>query len=393
MKMMQDFCDRTDRDFPVPVKEQPSPPRSPSGGTYTVFDLERFLAKHNITGEPSSYEGGVKYRLDACVFDSSHVNGEAAVFQEPNGKLKFHCFHDSCADYHWEDVREKLEPGYKALRDARRDNVVPMSSASAVALANGKVQSPASDFMLAHTFANMQVDELPQLVEGLIPAGGTVAIVAKPKCGKSTFALNLGFAVARGGPILDRATRQGPVLYVALEGSESEWRRLLRAMGVAPEDEFFFYHGRRPEDVGPWLREAVAKYRPVLIIFDTLQRLVRVKDMSDYAALSNGTDELIELARTSQATLAYLHHGGKSEKADPVDSPLGSTAIAGSVDTLIYMKRGTAHRTIQTVQRSGEDMPETVLEMDPRTFLVTASGYATGGKPQGPTRDEPLEAL
>ena len=61
------------------------------------------------------------------------------------------------------------------------------------------------------------------------------------------------------------------------------------------------------------------------------------------------------------------HHSGKGQKTDPIDAPLGSTAIGGAVCTLIVLKRGDNYRTIQTVQRVPTDLPETVLLFDAET--------------------------
>jgi len=52
-----------------------------------------------------------------------------------------------------------------------------------------------------------------------MPAGGLVAIVAKPKVGKTTMAEDLSVAVARGDDWLGRPTEQGAVLYLALRPS------------------------------------------------------------------------------------------------------------------------------------------------------------------------------
>ena len=220
-------------------------------------------------------------------------------------------------------------------------------------------------------------EQIEYLLEGCVAQGGTGIIVGKPKGGKTTFAANLGLAVSRGEDFLGMRTRQGPVLYVALEGPRPEWKRLFRAMGITQEDDLHIFIGRAPQDALLWLRNAVRCYRPVLIIVDTLQRFTRVKDVSDYAQLSNATDPLIELARDSGAALVYVHHAGKGEKADPVDSPLGSTAIAGSVDTVMLIKRSPEHRTIATRQRYGDDLPETILVMDPATRRISLGGSKT----------------
>jgi hypothetical protein len=59
-----------------------------------------------------------------------------------------------------------------------------------------------------------------------------------------------------------------------------------------------------------------------------------------------------------------LHHAPKHESAFAGDAPLGSTAIAGTVDTVLLVRRRDQYRTLTTVQRCGEDLPETVVTLD-----------------------------
>src|SRR5205085_11794203 len=56
------------------------------------------------------------------------------------------------------------------------------------------------------------------------------------------------------------------------------------------------------------------------------------------------------------------------------DALLGSTCFFGAVDTLLTMKRRDRARTIETVQRYGEDMPEMVVHLDAETGIVTTGG-------------------
>jgi hypothetical protein len=43
-----------------------------------------------------------------CPFNPQHEGRDAAILQSPNGKLAFHCFHDSCHDKGWRDVRRQI---------------------------------------------------------------------------------------------------------------------------------------------------------------------------------------------------------------------------------------------------------------------------------------------
>lgn len=76
----------------------------------THFDLDEWLDEHGLKYRKSSYSGGVKYILDECPFDSNHKGKDACIFRATSGAIGFHCFHNSCADKTWRDVRLKYEP-------------------------------------------------------------------------------------------------------------------------------------------------------------------------------------------------------------------------------------------------------------------------------------------
>ncbi|WP_346961084.1 AAA family ATPase [Faecalicatena contorta] len=74
------------------------------------FDLEEWLSKYGLRYRKSNYSDGVKYILDCCPFDSNHKGKDACIFQSRSGAIGFHCFHNSCADKTWKDVRMLYEP-------------------------------------------------------------------------------------------------------------------------------------------------------------------------------------------------------------------------------------------------------------------------------------------
>ena len=37
-----------------------------------------------------------------------HNHGEVAVFENDDGSTAYHCFHDSCQQYHWRDFVTKI---------------------------------------------------------------------------------------------------------------------------------------------------------------------------------------------------------------------------------------------------------------------------------------------
>ena len=113
------------------------------------------------------------------------------------------------------------------------------------------------------------------------------------------------------------------------------------------------------------LCDLVRQRRPVLVVIDPLFRFVHIRDEKAYAETYAALGPLIDLAREVGTHVVLTRHAGKSVKSDAIDSPLGSTAISGAVCTLVVLKRNeSAARTIQTVQRIGQDIPETILQLD-----------------------------
>lgn len=211
------------------------------------------------------------------------------------------------------------------------------------------------------------------LVDGLLPTGGFSVLVAKPKVGKSTKARTLALHVAKGEPFLNRAVVKGVVIYLALEEKRSEVKKHFQDMGATGNEEIHIYTGGTPVDAIKQIREATERLKPVLVIIDPLFRLTKVKDGNDYIQVTNALDPLLRLSRDTGTHVLCVHHSPKGER-NAEDCILGSQAIFGSVDTLLIMKRHESYRTIQTIQRYGQDMEETILNFDRETRLVTIGG-------------------
>ncbi len=208
--------------------------------------------------------------------------------------------------------------------------------------------------------------------ERTLPAGGISICAAKPKVGKSTFVRNLVVAILRGTPFFGRAITPGAVVYLCLEEKRAEIAGHFRRMG-ASGGNLYIHTGRAPDDALAALTVAIAEYRPVLAVIDPLSRFVRLNDANAYAEVARAMEPIIDLARTSGCHIVCVHHAGKGERTGG-DALLGSTALFGAVDTLLMMKRRDQVRTIETIQRYGEDMEETVVYLDSETGIVTQGG-------------------
>jgi len=236
-------------------------------------------------------------------------------------------------------------------------------------------------------------ESVAYLVEGMLPSGGVSLWGAKPKVGKSVAVRNLAMCVARGEPFLERACHRGAVVVLALEEKRAEVANHFRNMGGT--NELIHVHvgaapGSSKEGMAA-LANAIALYQPVLVIADPVLKLVRVRDSSDYAELTRELEPVIELARRTGCHIAVTHHLGKMTR-EGGDDVLGSTAIFGAVDTLVLFRRRKDNlRVLQTIQRYGPDLGETVVPMDELGRITL--GSAVSELKQAEAREKVREVL
>ena len=219
----------------------------------------------------------------------------------------------------------------------------------------------------------VEPEELHSYVwEDVLISGGISICSAKPKVGKSTLARNLAVAVANGADFLGRGTKKGKVIYLCLEEKRSEIAKHFKQMGASGQD-ILIHTGKTPEDILQALKLACAEIEPILIIADPLSRVLRVRDFNDYALMARGLEPFIDLARDYNVHILTLHHDGKGGR-EGNDSILGSTAIFGGVDCHLQLKKRETGRTVASTQRYGIDLPETVIELDRETGLISGRG-------------------
>ena len=100
--------------------EMPKPDRY-NGYNARDFDLDEWLNKYGITYRVVKMAQYDKYILDHCPFNESHKGKDAVIFKFPNGAIAFKCFHNSCSDKKWKDVRLLYEPdAYSKERSEER---------------------------------------------------------------------------------------------------------------------------------------------------------------------------------------------------------------------------------------------------------------------------------
>ena len=234
-----------------------------------------------------------------------------------------------------------------------------------------------SDWLKPMAAIEAEVDPAADwLADRLLPTDGISLLVAPPKLGKSTAARCLAAAVAGGdSQWLGRPlSRHGPVVHLALEERPRTVLGHYSRLDADPA-RIHLLAGEPPpagERISR-LAAAVKDLEPVLVIIDPLQRWTRISDGNAYSETTEALTPLIDLARNGTHVM-LIHHSRKSG-GQHGEEALGSTAFAGSVDTILSMKRNGAARTIQAEGRDGAGMDETVLRLGSEGW-ITAAGTA-----------------
>lgn len=207
-------------------------------------------------------------------------------------------------------------------------------------------------------------DEPDDFVEGLLSRGGASVLVGPPNVGKSFLALDLALSVSMGRSWFNRATEQGVVLYVALEGGGAAKKRLLAykaAHGIAADAAVPFalvpasvalQDGQN--DVARVVEaartmESATGLRVVLIIVDTLARAMAGGDENSAEAMGGFIRAVDAIRSETGAHVMAVHHLGKNRDS----GARGHSSLNGAIDTEITILRDpeggtiTAHVTKQ----------------------------------------------
>ena len=110
------------------IKIIPEPPKPVyRNDRVETFDIDKFIADNGIRVKYETNSGGVrKIVLEECPFDPSHKAPDSAIFVMQNGAIAFKCFHNSCSDKRWSDLRQMYDPTcYERKQEQNRTYQLP----------------------------------------------------------------------------------------------------------------------------------------------------------------------------------------------------------------------------------------------------------------------------
>jgi len=179
------------------------------------------------------------------------------------------------------------------------------------------------------------------IVEPLFSKGSLSVIVGASGSLKTYAMLDAGLCVAAGKNWLGFPTKQTSVLYIDEESGDSRiaFRVKQIMLGEDIPNSIPFMASPLPrlnftkdEDV-QLLRDQIVKHAFGLVIIDAMIDVIGDADENSASSINPVMMQLSKLAKETKAAIILIHHTGKDNKYR------GSTAIPGSVDLMMYLKK------------------------------------------------------
>ena len=203
----------------------------------------------------------------------------------------------------------------------------------AMALMKQRTQAPQVEDLTFEEVYDSESEAMDWLVPGLLPVGETVLLCALPKVGKSKLAIDLAFSVATGeSRFLGQETKQGKVLLITPDASKQSLKQELTKRGFRKQDSPNLHiFPRWSIDQMAVLEAKLEKFRPDLVVIDSLKKITAGKEISENSAeFSDNIIALNDMLSRYRTSGILVHHANKSNDAIGVERVRGSTAIVGA---------------------------------------------------------------
>jgi hypothetical protein len=339
----------------VPVTSQPVPRAHTPGAGFTVarstFDLDAFLSRLAIPFAHDAHEGADRYKLAHCPFNPEHGMGEAAIFRHADGGLGFKCQHNSCADRHWQDVRNLVDPGRTRVASATAAPEAPQGAQAGASDGESASNRPRASggsggaSLILTSAADLTPEPVQWLWNGWLAEGKLHILAGAPGTGKTTAAIDLAATVSRGGRWPDGTRAEpGGVLIASYEDDPADTivPRLLAAgadMSRVHILEGTWYGTERrsfsAKDDAALLAEAIKAHDVRLVIMDPIISALGSFDSHKNAETRQALQPLADVARESSVALLGIAHFSKGTVGrDPLERVSGSLAF-GAVSRVV----------------------------------------------------------
>ncbi len=345
------------------------------------FDIEDWMQKHGLQYRRKDSGEFTKFILAECPFDSNHKDPDACITRGSNGQIGFHCFHNSCRDKTWQDVRIKFEPDAYSRKE--EDDRIQAGWESHKKLLNREKNLPVYEdiepeeddnrepmFMTASDILSMDeetedyilsgIDGIDNRINGL--KKGFVSLISGLRGGsKSTLLSQIALnAVKDGYKVIaysGELTKRNFIKWMLLQAAGREYVRqastLNNAYYVPAEyqqkisdwlgDKFLLYnndYGNNFMNLYKNIRAKVIEEKADLVILDNLMAL-NIRDLSPdkYDAQSEFVKLLHRLCEECDIHLMYVAHPRKAAGFLRLDDISGTADLSNYTDNAFIVHR------------------------------------------------------
>lgn len=247
----------------------------------------------------------------------------------------------------------------------------------------------------------------PELIEGMLYAGGTLMMSGASKSMKTYTMIHAGLAVASGEDWMGKKCHQGPVIYLNLElqpfAMEKRVREIASAMRIDCPPSFHMVHLRGTlvniDVVEAQLQRLLTRLNPALVIIDPHYKISAASGVDENSNDAQGL-LLYRLENTickRGSALMIAHHFSKGDKSQSkaMDRAAGGGALARWPDVIMTL---TEHEDEGCVSaefslRNFAPIPAFVLRWEYPVWHLQSGADPTKLKKAGRPPKNPAEAL
>lgn len=306
------------------------------------FDLKGFLAAHGVSYRLLSGQGRDNsdiYSLDACPFNPEHRNGDAKLFQYPDGAISFKCHHNSCSGYHWQEFRLHFDPNAYDW-----DDIVTPANINYTQPAEPTPANTLPPIVRGNPFINPKpLSE--ELIKGVLRKGHKAILTADSKAGKTFLQIELAAAIASGTEWLGYKCEKGKVLYCNFEVDGASFDERLRKVWEALKlDQQYLlsidrWHLRgysmSMAEFNSKLLQVLDTGEYAAVILDPIYKL-QAGDENAAADIAKFCNELDRVTNTGAAVVYAHHHAkGAQQGKKATDRGSGSGVFSRDPDAII----------------------------------------------------------
>jgi hypothetical protein len=223
--------------------------------------------------------------------------------------------------------------------------------AQAMRLAENESANKSHPVSIGELFS-LESEPLRWLAPGFMPAKTSGLLSGLPGSGKSLLALDLAYAICRGGKFLGEQCAKGKVLYLASDQPLNQTKQYLWERGFEDSDPLTIvgegqgmsaWSVRKLEELESWL--LMGGYN--LVIADSIRSTIcypiGLEEKSEH--IGHWMKEVERLVIGHGASLLWIHHDNKDKDLKGVSRSSGSTAIPANVSLHLRIENASGEET------------------------------------------------